>query len=147
MGMEHLREQWRETIVSSTRHRRVSSIDEARARRALMEHFASAEYDEIVKGAMPSWRGLAEGPVWTKYDACVITDPTGSKRRTFETFIDGQTDRRLPTLAEAKAYVESKIGPCTWQRIKAERQVVEHYYFGETDMFTDPSTIYAATRT
>jgi hypothetical protein len=119
------------------------TFEEYRARKALTEFFSS---HDTIKTAMPSWRGLVEDPIWVRYDGCILTDPTGGGRRTFETFIMGQTDRRLPTLAEAKLYIEGKIGPCTWQRIRVDPVEVEHYYFGPTTMFTDPTVVYVATR-
>lgn len=245
--MDHLRDQW---IVASTRApRRVASIDEARARRALMEHYAAqavtlyhgtaadkvagirqeglhapegvvgsaqwymlttsfeqaqryardvvlefhvpaallwdsttpgdrdgavlwpggehnaygfhatayalrrpldaqylTEVHEVNRKTADSWRGLMSGPIWTEHDGFILTDRGGSGRRTFETYVDGETRPRFPTLAAAKAYVESQIGPCTWARIKPEPQWADHYYFGPTDAFTDPTTAYAATR-
>ena len=85
-----------------------------------------------------------EGPIWTDYPACVLVDPTGGRRQTYEVYIGGEARPRCQRLSEAKEAVEKVLGPCIWERIKPELQSADHYYFGPTTMFTDPVTAYVA---
>lgn len=98
------------------------------------------------KRALPSWRAYQnDEPFWTWHDVVVATDKAGS-RRTFEVWIDGTPYTRAPSLAEAKARVEAKLGPLSWTTEKLPKEWVEHYYFGWTTEFTDPTIIYWADR-
>lgn len=91
--------------------------------------------------AGPSWRAVGTQPVWTWYEACILTFKAGS-RRTFETYVGGQQIANRHSLAEAKEAVDKEYGPQQWKREALPLVEVEHYYFGKTTEFTDPVIIY-----
>lgn len=97
-----------------------------------------------VKSAMPSWRGLVNGPVWDEYPGVILVDKTGGGRQSYEVYVGGRQIGRGRTLDDAKAMVESKIGPCTFQRVRQEPIRSDHYYWGVQDWFGDPQLAYAA---
>lgn len=100
--------------------------------------------DRILATAMPSWRGLVNGPVWTEYPGVILVDKTGGGRQSYEVYIDGRQVGRGRTLDDAKEMVEAKIGPCTFQRVRQEPIKTDHYWFGVQDWFGDPQLAYAA---
>ena len=100
--------------------------------------------DRILKSAMPSWRGLVNGPVWTEYPGVILVDKTGGGRQSYEVYVDGRQIGRGRTLDDAKAMIEAKIGPCTFQRVRQEPIRTDHYYWGVQDWFGDPQLAYAA---
>lgn len=95
--------------------------------------------------AMPSWRGLVNGPIWTEYPGVILVDKTGGGRQSYEVYIDGRQIGRGRTLDEAKQMVERKIGPCDFRRVPQDAIKTNHYWFGVQDWFGDPQTVYAAT--
>ena len=96
------------------------------------------------KTAMPSWRGLVNGPIWDEYPGVILVDKTGGGKQSYEVYIDGRQIGRGRTLDDAKAMVEAKIGPCTFQRVRQEPIKTDHYYWGVQDWFGDPQLAYAA---
>lgn len=94
--------------------------------------------------ALPSWRPFQnDRTFWVEHDAVIATDKAGS-RRTFEVWVDGKPFTRAPSLAEAKARVEARLGPLRWTTERLEPEVIDHYYWGPTPEFSDPLTIYWA---
>lgn len=95
--------------------------------------------------ALPSWRSLQhERAFWTEHDAVIATDMAG-RRRTFEVWVGGTPVGRRPSLDEAKALAQDRLGALQWERLSMPRETAHHYWFGPTDEFTDPLTIYVAT--
>lgn len=115
-------------------------------KRYLHEEFDGAKpgryplVERVLKEAA-SWRGLMEGPVWTMAPAVILVDKLG-RQNTYEVYVGGQQKTRRPTLAEAKAYVERIAGVMSWRRYEPEPQKADHYYFGVSDEFTDPTIAY-----
>lgn len=91
--------------------------------------------------AMPSWRGLVGDTYWHDAPAVLLVDKSG-RRNTYEVYIDGMQIGRAFLLDDAKKMAEMKLGPCSWERARAEDQKAWHYYFGPTTEFTDPQIIY-----
>lgn len=92
--------------------------------------------------AMPSWRGLMRGPIWTEHPAVILVDKGGMGRQTYEVYVDGEQIGRGQRLDEAKRMAEEHLGPCSWSRAKQEPIKTEHYYFGPQTWFGDPSIAY-----
>jgi hypothetical protein len=96
------------------------------------------------KTAMPSWRGLVNGPIWDEYPGVILVDKTGGGRQSYEVYVFGRQIGRGRTLDDAKAMIETKIGPCEFRRVRQDPIKTEHMTFGIQDWFGDPSITYAA---
>jgi len=91
-----------------------------------------------------SWRGLTQPEdedFFRKYDAVIATTVMG-KRRSYEIWTYGQIIGGRSSLADAKALVDEVYGPQPWRKVQLDPVTVEHYYFGLTEEFQDPLTIY-----
>lgn len=88
-----------------------------------------------------TWRGFSDEPFFRQYDAVIATQMRG-RQRYYEVWTYGQNFANYPRLDEAKAGLEAIYGPLGWERVEMPPVWVEHYYFGLTDEFTDPLTIY-----
>jgi hypothetical protein len=95
------------------------------------------------KTAMPSWRGLVNGPVWDEYPGVILVDKAG-RSNTYEVYVNGEQVARAWRLDEAKAMIEKRIGPCEFRRLPQEPIKTDHYYWGVQDWFGDPKIAYAA---
>lgn len=96
----------------------------------------------VAKTAMPSWRGLHEGPVWNDYLAVILVDRGGGGRQTYELYVNGQIVGRAQRLQEARDRIEAKLGPLNWRRIPQPPQKADTFYWGITPEFTDPTAVY-----
>ena len=94
--------------------------------------------------AMPSWRGLVNDLHWNAAPGVILLDMAG-RRRTYEVYVNGQQVGRESRLNDARDAVESVLGPCVWERHRADGVKAEHYWFGPTEEFTDPMTFYTGT--
>lgn len=95
--------------------------------------------------AMPtSWRPFVHEPFWTQHDVVITSEGGASGRKHFEIFVRGQHFAGRPRLDEAKAAVEKVYGPLVWQTKRLTKMVTDHYWFGVTDEFTSPTTIWVA---
>jgi hypothetical protein len=92
--------------------------------------------------AMPSWRGLHDGPVWAEHLAVILVDRGGSGRQTYELYVQGEIIGRAQRLDEGKQRIEARLGPLNWRRLPQPEQKADHYFFGPTVEFTDPGAIY-----
>jgi GNAT superfamily N-acetyltransferase len=101
---------------------------------------------ESLQKAASTWRGFSEGdPFWVQHDAVIATQRRG-RDRYYEVWVEGKNFVNRPTLEQAKEAVEQRLGPLDWKQISMPKVNVIHYYFGRTDEFTDPLTIYVADR-
>lgn len=103
-----------------------------------------AKDGSILREAMPSWRGLVDTQVWTMAPGVVLLDKSG-RTNTWETYVNGQQIGRERTIADAKAVIEARLGPCQWEALSTDRVEANHYYFGPTEEFTDPLRAYLGT--
>lgn len=93
--------------------------------------------------APTSWRPVSDiNPTYTA-DCVILTQYVGT-RRYFEVYTYGVAFGNRPTLEGAKAAVEEIYGRLEWTRVDVPKVEVVHYYFGPTDEFSDPVTIYTA---
>lgn len=101
-------------------------------------------YGELEPKEAATWRGFSgDKPFWTEHDVVIATQRRG-RDRYFETWVGGRNYGNFPRLEEAKAAIASKYGNLEWVQVSMPKQWVEHYYFGWTDEFTDPLTLYYA---
>jgi|JI9StandDraft_1071089.scaffolds.fasta_scaffold06787_9 hypothetical protein len=100
--------------------------------------------DRILKAAMPSWRGLVNGPIWDEYPGVILVDKTGGGRQSYEVYVAGRQIGRGRTLDDAKAMIEAKIGPCEFERKRQDPIKTDTIYWGTVDWFGDPTLCYAA---
>jgi mRNA-degrading endonuclease RelE of RelBE toxin-antitoxin system len=91
-----------------------------------------------------SWRGMTDTAYWETYDVCIASMGGAAGRKQFEIYAHGRQVASRLTLAEAKAYIESRYGPTVWEIKRLPLVPVEHYYWGETTEFTSPTTIWVA---
>lgn len=85
-----------------------------------------------------SWRPQGDY-FWQDYDAVIATEVRG-RRRSFDVYLHGRQIASRSSLLEAQAAVPGAI----WRMVSLPLVEVEHYYFGPTDEFTDPVTIWVA---
>jgi hypothetical protein len=89
----------------------------------------------------PSWRGHTLVHWWDIGDA-VIGNDARAPRPNYEVYTYGELVAARSTLAEAKRYVEDVYGPLDWRIERLPPAKVDHYFFGPTTEFTDPTQVY-----
>lgn len=98
-------------------------------------------FDPIRREAMPpSWRALSNDPFWDRWPVVIASNQAA--RPSYESWVDGRPFANRPRLQETKNAVEAKYGPQQWTMVKLPLIEVEHYYFGPTEEFTDPTTLW-----
>lgn len=88
-----------------------------------------------------SWRAFGTD-VWNDHDAVILSDGGPSGRKSYEVYVHGDLIANRPSLADAKAAVESKYGVQAWRVVRMDPITVEHYYFGESTEWTAPTTVW-----
>lgn len=93
------------------------------------------------------WRAFTGGEApWLQHPAVIIggsghgRGQQAPRRQSYEVYIEGRLVAQRHSLAEAKGYVEAQHGSVEWRQGRTEPVTVTHYYFGETDEFSSPST-------
>ncbi len=95
--------------------------------------------------ALPtSWRPMVAEPYWTQFDVTISSEGGASSRKQFEIHVGGHPFANRPRLDEAKAAVEAVYGPLQWRRVTLDKMEADHYFYGPTDEFTSPLTIWVA---
>ena len=89
---------------------------------------------DISKFAMPSWRDRGEHPAG---DVIIAPDLGRARNNSYMVYVGGQPHARRPSLAEAKATVESTYGPQQWVKVKADQMPHHDPVWGATTMFND----------
>jgi hypothetical protein len=89
-----------------------------------------------------SWRPYAATTFWDDFPVLVYTDGGPSGRKTYDIYIEGRNVATRPTLTDAKNYVEDRIGPQDWNTVRLDKVTIDHYYWGLTDEFSSPTTVY-----
>jgi hypothetical protein len=102
----------------------------------------SAERWGMRAEAGSSWRPYAATTFWDEYPVVVHTDGGPSGRKSYDIYADGQQVATRSTLREAKQYVEDILGPQVWQTKRLEKVTIDHYWWGLTDEFSSPTTVY-----
>ena len=98
--------------------------------------------DGGVRRSASAWRGFSDSPIWREHDAVILTQFRGRKRY-FEVYVRGELVGTFPTLAAAREQMWVWYGDSLdWQRRTMPKVEVLHYWFGWTDEFTDPLTVY-----
>lgn len=95
------------------------------------------------KLAATNWRGFADSPIWREHDAVIMPQERG-RGRYYEVYTYGEVFGHFDRLDDAKNALWRIYGDIKWEHIKMPKVWVEHYYFGWTDEFTDPTNVYVA---
>jgi hypothetical protein len=108
-----------------------------------MAHLPPARASQ--RHADTSWRALdpsfeAGGSgAWRNHPAVIIPEGGASGRKRYTLHVRGNPVASRSTLRETKDVLEAEHGPQTWKRARPAKQSAEHYYFGPTNEFSDPS--------
>lgn len=106
------------------------------------------------EASMLSWRPVGKNPSqWAQEADCLIMTDVRSRKmgRRYEVWVYGRLVGNRQRLDDAKALAEKHARELTsqvsvdWERRLVDPTVVEHYYWGETDEFSDPLTVYLGT--